>query len=370
MPRHRNLTPKKFLDALPTSLLQEYFEHHPGPRIEPLPTAYDSETIQNYLDSLENETLKTNLLEEFHCINDVCENGTFYLVEARQRAGIPSEDDQPQEISAMDLFLHHSEVFEDAFDHFCITNAPGNISHFNIEVSNLEITPDKVELFKAEIMNFFSQAEMGHKCEVRSYDDGDKYVLVIQRGSYLKSHSVWRGDQIKTEFFRRAEEDILQFDRITSNLSIRAPFPKEKEAYLKAFVRTIVQDEEQAKHDDRDSTYSLEPLQNGTFNFLGNESITGISLTSVRMAIGGLNHTTIEIKSSNIMNSLDDDLEHRTPLNMGQLLKARFQFRIKFGGKIKKVTYEVTPPNTTKLSKKKYADIIEAYLKENGVKLK
>jgi hypothetical protein len=34
----------------------------------------------------------------------------------------------------------------------------------------------------------------------------------------------------------------------------------------------------------------------------------------------------------------------------------------------KEVTFEVTPPNVTYLKKKKHADIIGAYLKEEGVK--
>lgn len=33
------------------------------------------------------------------------------------------------------------------------------------------------------------------------------------------------------------------------------------------------------------------------------------------------------------------------------------------------MTFVVTPPNVTDLHRKKYADVIGAYLKENGVRL-
>ena len=51
------------------------------------------------------------------------------------------------------------------------------------------------------------------------------------------------------------------------------------------------------------------------------------------------------------------------------MVHAKFRFKLQIDGKTRSVTFEITPPNVTNLHKSRYADIIGAYLKENGVKL-
>ena len=74
------------------------------------------------------------------------------------------------------------------------------------------------------------------------------------------------------------------------------------------------------------------------------------------------------IGSSNVLKTLKDDI-NGINLGSGDLVHAKFRFGLDIDGKPRKVTFEITPPNVTDLTKKKYADIIGAYLKENGVKL-
>lgn len=58
----------------------------------------------------------------------------------------------------------------------------------------------------------------------------------------------------------------------------KAPYQKDKVNYISAFTEAILGDESQAERPDRDVTYTLEPLQKGTFSFAGNEVITSITL--------------------------------------------------------------------------------------------
>jgi len=66
--------------------------------------------------------------------------------------------------------------------------------------------------------------------------------------------------------------------------------------------------------------------------------------------------------------TLKDDLDGIS-LSSGDLVHAKFRFKLDIDGKRRKVTFEITPSNVTDLTKKKHADIISAYLKEQGVKL-
>lgn len=64
----------------------------------------------------------------------------------------------------------------------------------------------------------------------------------------------------KDALFRPANEDILQFNKDTSVLSIKALYQKDKVNYINAFTEAILGDESQAERPDRDVTYTLEPL--------------------------------------------------------------------------------------------------------------
>ena len=66
--------------------------------------------------------------------------------------------------------------------------------------------------------------------------------------------------------------------------------------------------------------------------------------------------------------TLEDDLSDIS-LDSGRLVHAKFKFRIETEESERNVTFEITPPNVTDLTKKRHADIISDYLKENGVKL-
>ena len=70
-----------------------------------------------------------------------------------------------------------------------------------------------------------------------------------------------------------------------------------------------------------------------------------------------------------LVRTLKEDLYGRISLDSGKLLHAKFKFNLKVDGRTRGVTFVITPPNVTDLHRKKYADVIGAYLKENGVRL-
>ncbi|RJQ74157.1 MAG: hypothetical protein C4519_17175 [Desulfobacteraceae bacterium] len=367
MPRHRNLNLQKFLDSVPGSLLREYFEKY---RTEPgaLPADYSTDAVNEFLDGLD-EDLKRPILEDFTHINDVAEKQMNYLVRATQQFAILTSGEEKTQELAMHLFLHHREAFDYAYDYYCLYNASSRMSRHQLPTEDFVITEDKITRFREAVRRFYSEQAKGQECIIRHYDEDDKAVIVIIHGTYKRSVMIWEDTNVKTVFFRPAYEDILVYEKGASTLSIKASYPKDKENYIKAFTEVILSDGSQAEHPNRDATYTLRPLQDGTFCYSGNNEIKLIILREVKLALRGLTNPTVEIKSDNILNTLDEDLDG-IKLNSGELVHARFCFLLKVGkGKPKKVTFEITPPNVTDLTKKKYADIISSYLKENGIQL-
>ncbi len=370
MPRHRALNLKKFLESVPESLLQEYFAGKLGVQLAMVPAGYDFESVDSFLNSLQDENLKSHILEEFNEINDICERDMNVLVWAAQKYNIDLDDEAARQEMAMRLRLHHRDAFDYAYDYYCLFNFSSKMSHHNvmIPVDGLEITAKKIEGFKARVEQFYANLAKGHECIIRHYDDQDNNIIVVIHGSYKRSQMIWEDQKVKTVFFRPATEDILQFDKKTSVLSIKAPYNKDKENYVRAFTETIIEDKNLADRDVRDSTFTLVPLQDGTFSFAGNDTITSVWLVQVTLALRGLNKTTLKINSSNVLNALDEEL-HGFKLSNGVLTHAKFRFTLNVDGKKRKISFEITPPNVTDLPKKKYADIIGAYLRENGIKL-
>lgn len=265
------------------------------------------------------------------------------------------------------MFLHYPEVFDYAYDYYCLSYSTSKMSQYNIAANSCEISPTKIKRFEERVENYYHKAEKGQLCRVRHYDEEDQTVMVVVRGSYLRPWVVWKGQRTQTVFYRRASEDILQFDKKKSILSIKAPYKKDRENYIKVFSETILEDESQAKRPDRNATYTLEPLQTGSFSFSGNEQITSITLLEVKLRLKRVTNPDVTISSSDVLKTLE--YLGNLKLDSGELVHAKFRFQLEVEGKPKRVTFEITPPNVTDLVKKRYANIIGDYLKENGVKL-
>lgn len=368
MPRHRNLNLKKFIDSIPEPLIKEYFKQKlKGKSSLPI-KSFDYNSVNKFLSTIKDGEIKDSILEDFTHVNDICEKMMNILVKAIHRYGIKTTGEETKEALAMCVFLRHKEAFEYAYDYYCLFNSTSKMSHHNITAGDFRITRKKIDRFKEKIVKFYSKLAKGRECRVRHYNDKDETVVVVMHGSYKRSVSIWKGLRVKTLFFRPANEDILQFNKKTSVLSVKAPYRKDKENYIKAFTETILEDESQAERTDRDVTYTLEPLQKRTFSFNGNEDIRAITLLEVKLAMRGAGAPTMTISSDDVLRTLQNDL-YGVSLSSGDIVHAKFRFTLNIDGKRRRVTFEITPPNVTDLTKKRYADIIGAYLKENGVKL-
>ena len=366
MPRHRGLNRKKFIESVPDHLLREYFAKKCEGEVAL--ASCDYESVNGFLDKMGDPDLRDSVLEDFTHINDICETAMNILVHAAQRYGVEMTGEEERQELAMDMFLHHRQAFEYAYDLYCLYNASSKMSQHSIEAQDFEVTPDRIEAFKQRVGAFYSEQAKGKECIVRCYDEDGRVVIVVIRGSYKRSVAVWDGQEIKTQFFRPAKEDVLQFDKPTRVLSIKAPYKKDKDNYIDTFTEAIVGDKSRAQSFLRDDAYTLKPLQKGTFSFAGNDVITSVTLVEVKLSVRGLSNPEVVIKSSDVLKTLENDLRGIS-LNSGELVHAKFLFELQVDGKTRKVRFAITPPNVTDLTTKKYADVIGAYLRQNGVKL-
>ncbi len=360
---HHNIDLKKFIDSVPEPMFAEYFKQKINGQI-PAIQKYDHASITSALD-VADARLRNRIIEDFSQINEVCESAMNILVQSAQRYRVQMTGDEKREELAMKLFLFHRAAFDRAQDFYYLLSSSIKMSQHQIAAENFTISEQKVERFRELVRDFYAKSAKGKECKVRYYDDPDKIVMFIIHGSYTRSVVVWDAEETKTISFRRVSEDILHYDKVTSLLLIKAPYQKDRDNYIAAFTEAIVEDGSQAHRADRDMTYTLESLQNGKFSFAGNDDIRAITLLEVKIET---DYETVILRSDDILETIKRG-KLAIKLTDGDLVHAKFRFRLMVDGKPRRVTFEIDPPNVTNLNKKKYADIIAKYLKENGVKL-
>lgn len=366
---NRKLDLEKFLDAIPVNLLTEYFkkkQQEEGIEIADIST----KGIIHYLDSPGQKDIKDDIQHNFIEINDLCERSMSILVEEINKEQIQFSNDETREQLSMRVFLQHKGIFEYAHDLYYLTHSSGKLSEHNIKAEKLEITDDKKRLFEERVKNYFVKSAKGGNCIIRYHQKDDGLMIAIIRGSYKRAVSSWQDDGIKdtkTLIYRPANEDILEYNSSEQKLYIKGRTRKDREMYIIAFAEDIVGDKSQIDREDRDDTFDLSILQDPDFRFDLNEDVQAVYLLEVRIMMMGMRKPDLVFRSTDVLSSLKEEVRGLS-LNIGTIQHAKFLFRLKIDRKIKKVTFEITPPNATDLNKKKYSRIISQYLERIGIK--
>ena len=368
MPRHRGLTLHKLVSAIDPELIERYFtEKLPQGTELPQRFVMSPQTFEVFMADARNTEAKALLLEDFQKINDICDKAKNHIVRAYQQFQITWKEGETPENLAMKLFLNHTDAFDFAYTWYCYYHTSSSLSNHNMP-GNFKLTQKKLNAFLEETKEWFGQLAKGSECIITHYNEEDSTVILVKHGSYVRTVAYWKEDRIEIISFRPANEDILLYGKTDGILQIKASLHKDREQYIESFSRCIMGDESLAASSDRDRTYTLKPLQDGSFNWSGNEYISEIILTEVKLRLMGRTKPVIIISSGDVRESLQEGI-CGIDLSNGELVYARFRFVLKVDGKKRKVSVEIMPPVKTDLAQKRHSDIISDYLKEQGVKL-
>ena len=367
MPIHRSLTREKFIKAMDAALMQDYFKkRHPEAKL-PDHVLMEEKEIEEFVADPQNVQAAGILKEDFRRINDICQKGKNHVVRAYNHFGINRDENMSPQSLAMNLFLNHTSAFDYAYAWFCYYNTSSKLSHHQMP-GKISLSKKDLDSFLEELKTWFGSLEKGKECLVTHYKEDGSIVILIKHGSYIKTVPYWENDDVKFHSFRPASEDILHYDKKNKLLAIKASLQKDREQYIKSFAKCLMGDESLASRPDRDASFTLKPLQNGSFNWNGNKDIKRIILTKAKFQLPGATEPVVEISSDNVIKSLEDE-DLGIGLESGELVYARFRFFLEIDGKTKKVSFMIAPPDASNHSQKNYAEIVGAYLEEQGVKL-
>ena len=368
MPLHRSLNLKKFVNSIDWPLMERYVKKHIPAKLLPLNIIMDGEYVNHLLAHLKKEgreDLSKRLLEGFTKLNDIGHKTMNILVRACGLFGIVHSGSERKANLAMRFYLDHPNAFRYAYDRYCFYASSSTIREYPVAKAPGKFTKAKIKAFKKLVSDFYGQQEKGYEVDVRHHDDGPESFLVVDRGSYYQTQAVWKGGKVDTITYRPADEDVLIFNRDNSILSIKAPYNKDRSNYRAAFYQAIIGDAE--PEPDPEALYTLKPVQEGAFDYGGDETIAGVILLAVKLRFS--KKDSIVLTSGDLNKALQNAFSAYS-LNAGEMVHAKFEFCVILDDKEQGVNVEITPPNITDLYKKAYAPIIADYLIKQKVKLK
>lgn len=368
MPYHRTLNFTTFAAAISPAVLARFLDKHEWEKKPDAWATINGSALREFLDRPENASSTNVVDEQFRRFNDLSGSGTNLVTSAYKEFSIELDPKLSAEELAMLLFLDHPQAFEYAWSRYLLFGGAPKLSYYPIGLPGREVSPRKLAKFRRDLRNWFAGDAKG-RCYVRKFDDSRDTVILISRGSYKRTVAYWRTDTaVDYQAYRPASEDILVYNHRTSQLVVKASLAKDRLHYLSAFATHIAGDSKLAESALGGKLYSLAPLQDESFDFAGDDTVSRVDLVKVRLRADGVEQPEIQIKSADVRRTVSRYL--KVSLGAFTLTYARFRFHLQpVGARPAKVTFEIEPPLRTDLAEKKYADIIEQYLMDQKVKL-
>ena len=370
MPRHRGLSLKRFVFAVPWNLFERYFAEL---KSDARPNAWaflNSDVLEDFLSDPANAEASPAILEDFHRVNDLAGTHFGLLMRAYEESGADCDQELSPEELSMRLFLDDRAAFEYAWTMYLLWATPSRVYEYSCPAGDVAGDDEQLARMKANLQGWFAMNKKGSQCEIARFRDTDGLLIRISRGSYLKTVARWKGNEVAFETFRPASEDILTYDPALSRLRVQCGIRRDRECYVRSFAQFLGGDPALAEHALNQRVFSLDPIQNRSFSYGGHGPITRVWLVEAHIRLPMLGDPIIIVKSDDVVRTLDES-GWAFLLNAGELLRVRlrFEMRIEAGQRPRPVSFDVEPPGYSSLIQRAYAQVIDDYLRDQGVRL-
>jgi len=362
MPQHRSLKIHRFLQATGPDLVEKYFlKLFPRKALPQYLIGMNPDYALFLLDQID-ELLKAVILEDFRRVNDISQRRMGLPFQAARQFGVPAYPEERPEAVAMRLFLNHPRAFNFAWALYSYRASSANISQHWLQRNGVDMNESALSSFTRGMQEFFTAQNRGRECRVSFYDEDKEAVVLVLHGSYKRTVACWQGQELTMNCFRPACEDVLIYDKSRRVLSITVSNRGDREHYVRSFAGIVLGDAALADDPRRDLVYTLEPLQTGEFDWVGNGAVSAVELLEARLQLSG----------NSAVLALEGDGTERAVARMdrGRLIEAKFRFTIMTDDRQDRVTLTIAPPCVTDAVKKRHADVLADYFRKKGVMLR
>lgn len=104
------------MDSIPGPLTEQYFKQKLGGGASFSLQTFDHDSVNKFLDTVQDEQLKGSILQNITHINDSCEKMMNILVKAVQAYHVQTTGEEEKQDVAMELFHRHNQASDYACD--------------------------------------------------------------------------------------------------------------------------------------------------------------------------------------------------------------------------------------------------------------
>lgn len=368
MIRHRGLDLQKFIVGLDWDLFVRYFDQVATDLKPGVMEWFHPDRLGVFLSAEENVDATAGILEDFQRVNDLARANAGFLEKASRYARAVWPATEPPVSFSMRLFLDYRDAFEYAWTLFVLQATTSKRCEFYFPAGKLEPTLTQVETFRASLSGWFDEHHQGNNCLASRFNEEERALVRIVRGSQLKTFALWRGNVVTFETFRAASEDVVIYEPGRQVLSLLGVAKREREQFIRAFGTCIAESPDLADIALGQRIYSLEPLRQENFSYAGNAAIRRISLIEVSMQDPSLWKGLWTLRSENVIENLKLYNIRLRDVEVTRI-KLRMEIQTESEKRPSDVVVEIEPPGISDLPQKRHRTIIESYLRAQGVKL-
>lgn len=350
--------------------------------------------LTEFLTGLE-ENYPEGLRADLHRIAELGDSrGLEVILAQSMRAGVdlfpdmqtgdedaPNGAHDPKHI-AVRVFLEHPDLFDAAADHVAMM-AADRLHEFagNERGVAVDLTGEKVEVFRARVAALFRNAFQGDYCRVGDYVDGDEINLVIGHGSTVSTMPVVEGQNERVISVRQITHAVVRYSETTGMLGLARIRKAHQAEIAELFAAVILERPGFFSGDGAQDLYTLERVEREGANFRFEhaydpmiERVEIIEAAADLMVPGRNGYPRIErslrsrrIQGDALRHLLATDARLDREWRLGELV-----FRIYFRGDGRRqpqVTVKMRPPGVIQFRRTQHEARVLTLIERNGLRI-
>jgi len=369
MPRSRDLWFETFVDGMGWELLEEYFAERFKEADLPVRIALNHESVREILSKPDHEDLARLVRHEFGRAYELAQRGTHELDIAYEKYGIKGRSGAMQIERAALLLVKHRDAFDFACALFGYHHSGRLVQHYALAIPQVPGFRGGLKDLKSDLATWLKANKVDTGFHSHLQVLGSEHVLAFTHADRAKVLTVWEKNGVRLGEFNPAQEDVLIYDPERELLRIDVRSPRLTDFYLEACCKRLAGDPWKRFETERVPVFSLGPIALGRF---GSEGSTHVQKAVVReltvTGVLGPGITTV-VKSADVM----ADLAHSgsdVAGSPGSLTKVRIQFTIARGKSTTTNMVTIQPPHASDLPSVTHREVIEPYLRREGIMLR
>lgn len=367
VPKHRDLNLRKFVAQIPPDLMARYLTSLAGDRTPGDWATLNGDALLYWLEEPENDALKGLVDYDFKRVNDIATFGEGPLLEAYRYYRLPLDQNATNEALSLELYLSYPEAWGKVWSRFLMSSLSGKASHYRLPAKAIELSSELCRAFESDVRKGHAARAMGNLAKVHPYDDAGQVLLYVERGQRMRATAHWEGADVSFMAYRPAVEDVLTYSGATGEVKVKATLASDIADYVRLFSRHFLSDDAAGLAAMLQPTFDLEPFQTGTFDYRGGKHFAQVALVGAKFRPRGQARATVLVSSADVLMTLR---MMNISLLSTELLAVRLSFKLPKKALLPSVTFEIAPPVKTDLPDNRYADLINEYLAQNGVRLR